>query len=671
MARLAAHHLAYLRAVAEGLPRAQAAARYLGSEPDAGAVALRRQHLALVEQVRALARRSGDRRWRLIGLELRPRGRASLVPTAPAGSGAGLPAPPDDIPPALEEWAEAMGVAEFSHAEQLALYQEAFAVDRLAQRQTRLRHLQLDALRALAQHPGLQAPQPHDRLDDWFEPGQSRRLMASGLLLLQDLVALVQAGGRWWHSIPRVGQTKAGRIVAHLETLLPGATRTRGNPALALARHGMAEAVAGRSPSAGASSWSDASLPWATPAPGGGLPHGHRPALPGTAEQRVNPPAPGQPGTRAKLANAPPSIEVASASARDARLQFSLPAGLAGQRNLATDVHAVRAWIAARAGSSATVKSYRRELGRFLLFLEQRSQHLAGCRVDDCLAYTALLQNVPPDWTGRRASALQGTLWSPFAGPLSARSQHHARVVVGACFTWLVAAGYLEGNPWQLVNRRTGDDPRRDELASRAFTPETWQAVLTQLQAQACGKAGAARMAFLLPFLEATGLRAAELLGARLGDLQQQHGQWWLQVHGKGQRNRVLPLPPQAERALAGYLGTRGLDWSAVHKRPALPVLASLTAPDQPISYNVLYRQMKAWVSKALTGTALGWADKVAAERASLHWLRHTCGTRALERGVPLDVVGQLLGHADPRTTARYTRAQQRRVAEELGRAFG
>jgi site-specific recombinase XerD len=80
---------------------------------------------------------------------------------------------------------------------------------------------------------------------------------------------------------------------------------------------------------------------------------------------------------------------------------------------------------------------------------------------------------------------------------------------------------------------------------------------------------------------------------------------------------------------------------------------------------------MKSWLNKAIDGSDLSWGEKVAAARASPHWLRHTCGTRALERGVPLDVVGQLLGHADPRTTAKYTRAQLRRVSEELEKAFG
>jgi integrase len=54
-----------------------------------------------------------------------------------------------------------------------------------------------------------------------------------------------------------------------------------------------------------------------------------------------------------------------------------------------------------------------------------------------------------------------------------------------------------------------------------------------------------------------------------------------------------------------------------------------------------------------------------------VHWLRHTCGTRALERGTPLEVLQAQLGHADPRTTMRYARAQLQRVQDGMERAFG
>ena len=56
---------------------------------------------------------------------------------------------------------------------------------------------------------------------------------------------------------------------------------------------------------------------------------------------------------------------------------------------------------------------------------------------------------------------------------------------------------------------------------------------------------------------------------------------------------------------------------------------------------------------------------------ATTHWLRHTFGTRAIAREVPLDVIQAQMGHASIQTTtAIYGRAPMRRRADELGKAF-
>jgi hypothetical protein len=105
--RLGPHHFAYLRSVAEGLPREDAARRYLGMIHGHELVTLHRQ---LVDHLRALARRAGDSRWRLIGLEL---GTRSATPRKPSS-------------PSLHDWAEAEGLGDWSHAELLEMYQQRF-----------------------------------------------------------------------------------------------------------------------------------------------------------------------------------------------------------------------------------------------------------------------------------------------------------------------------------------------------------------------------------------------------------------------------------------------------------------------------------------------------------------------------------------------------------------
>ena len=58
--------------------------------------------------------------------------------------------------------------------------------------------------------------------------------------------------------------------------------------------------------------------------------------------------------------------------------------------------------------------------------------------------------------------------------------------------------------------------------------------------------------------------------------------------------------------------------------------------------------------------------------KASTHWLRHTFGTRAIAKEVPLDVIQAQMGHASIQTTtAIYGRAPMRRRIDEMDRAFG
>ena len=59
-------------------------------------------------------------------------------------------------------------------------------------------------------------------------------------------------------------------------------------------------------------------------------------------------------------------------------------------------------------------------------------------------------------------------------------------------------------------------------------------------------------------------------------------------------------------------------------------------------------------------------AERAGIERkVSCHWFRHAAATHALERGAPLPLVSQTLGHANLATTGRYLHV---RPAESMGK---
>ena len=167
------------------------------------------------------------------------------------------------------------------------------------------------------------------------------------------------------------------------------------------------------------------------------------------------------------------------------------------------------------------------------------------------------------------------------------------------------------------------------------------------------------------------GLRSAELLGARLEDFSHESEGWVLQVRGKGAKNRIAAVPGQAVDALQAYMASRGM--ANIENAPSgVPLLASVKDPLAPIGYQALYEHVKGWMTKALRNSDLVLAERDKLAGATTHWLRHTFGTRAIARQVPLDVIQAQMGHASIQTTtAIYGRAPIKRRVDELGKAFG
>lgn len=213
--RLGPQYFAYLRAWVEGVDQAEAARRYLDL---AHGHALANLHAQVVDQLRALARRRGDTRWRLVGIDVGAKGRA--------------PIPPDRPP--LDLWAAEHGLADFSYDEQLLAYEEAFPVDvgaeRRRRRNARLRERQLQVLSDLEPVAAVAAKES-DPVDAWLSPGLAAQLQRAGYATLGDLARAMRRGDRWYATLKGIGVGKARRVVDQLARLLgPGSTSHAGTP---------------------------------------------------------------------------------------------------------------------------------------------------------------------------------------------------------------------------------------------------------------------------------------------------------------------------------------------------------------------------------------------------------------------------------------------------------
>jgi len=272
-----------------------------------------------------------------------------------------------------------------------------------------------------------------------------------------------------------------------------------------------------------------------------------------------------------------------------------------------------------------------------------------------------------PTPISRRKSKRMAPGWAPFRGQLSVASRRQALTIVASMMGWLVQSRYLVSNPWVLVNVRLGDDPQHDDdVTSRAFTPAAWRVLMDNLQA-APESVSTARLRWICVFGHAVGLRAAELIAATRGQLTQRPGGWTIRVLGKGRRSRTVPVPAVAMKATRAYFVARGLD---LDDAPAgTPLLCSLVS-EEAITYAALNQTFTRFARRAIEASKLPACEKATALRASAHWLRHTYGTRAAEAGVPPDILQENFGHADPRTSSLYYRAQLERRQRAMEDAF-
>lgn len=589
--KLGPHHFAHLRSVAEGLDLVEAAKRFLGVEHghEAGAA-----HRRLVDQVRALARRTGDSAWRLVGVLVKPK----------AGAAASRPT--------LERFIEDRGLDDWSESEVIEMYEAAYpagAADGIARRE-RLRKRQLDLLKRLENAEAI-APKTSDLVDDWFDVGTAQRLRSIGLFSLAHIQLVITDGRQWWRDARGLGVGKARRIEQHLLTLIPNAAAE-----IAMAKRA-------------------------------------KPVF-----QVVTVPA-------ATLPSATAGTDLATVSGpQNSNLII----------NAADDKNALKVWIEAKAGSQQTAKSYEREGRRFLLWLqhERRLQRLAQVTVEDCRAYIAFLQNVPPSWISRQRAAPGEAGWAPFRGPLTSKSVSYAVTVVASWYAFLTRTEYLRADPWQFVNKDFGDevDPA-SLLDTKAITPEAMEQIRAFIEDMP-GAQARERVLFIVDFLAATGLRSTELLKARVKHLQRSDdgAEWLLAVHGKGSKNRIVIVPPTGQKALLRYLASKEIE---LDDAPAeMPFLSKLEDVMEPIGYQSLYVMLKATLGRAVDAAEMPDKVKAKLRGATGHWLRHTFGTSAVAREVPLDVVQNQLGHSSITTTMNvYGKAPIKRRIEELAKAFG
>jgi integrase/recombinase XerC len=233
--------------------------------------------------------------------------------------------------------------------------------------------------------------------------------------------------------------------------------------------------------------------------------------------------------------------------------------------------------------------------------------------------------------------------WLHEQGYAKTSMARHIAAVRSFC-RFLCRQGVLEANPADGLR-----GPRQDKKLPHFLNEKD---IARLLETPAADAPMGRRDRAILETLYSAGLRVAELTGLNVDDVDLDSG--LATVRGKGKRERLALLGPQATAALKLWLTERDL------VEPQLPSQKGVFLNKR--GTRLTTRSVGRLLEKYL---ALAGLDP----RTSPHTLRHSFATHLLDRGADIRSVQELLGHRSLSTTQIYTHVTTHRLRESYQKA--
>jgi site-specific recombinase XerD len=253
--------------------------------------------------------------------------------------------------------------------------------------------------------------------------------------------------------------------------------------------------------------------------------------------------------------------------------------------------------------SKKTLEAYSYHLEKFLTFCKEK-------RLDYWLI------------NGKESKAFRNWLAEMGLSPASVNA------VLSACksfYDFLLDEGLVKGNPFVSRKLRVKEPERKPSFLTDEELAKV-QRAMERLPRHV-------RLAFEVMLW--TGLRVSEVASLRGDDVLIENGKVFLKVRsGKGQKERLVPV---------------------MDKELAKELLRLSKAKGKASLFGVCDGTLKDYAYKVKRASGVNFHS---------HRLRHTLATRLLSKGISLDVVQRILGHASINTTRRYAETLPERVKE-------
>lgn len=275
-----------------------------------------------------------------------------------------------------------------------------------------------------------------------------------------------------------------------------------------------------------------------------------------------------------------------------------------------------------------TIKDYQ----AYLMLEKGLANNTVEAYTRDILKLAAFCQGqnppVPPEEVDREL--LMKFLANPDMGRISSRSQARLHSGIKAFYKYLVLDDQLKANP-----ARNLESPHVENYFPNVLSVEEVERVIEATDRLPRDRQ---RNRAIVETLYSCGLRISELVSLQLRDINLQED--FVRVHGKGNKERIVPIGSHAHEAIDTYIKE---ERSLIAKAKGCENILFLRRNGKPLSrvrvYNIIQE----------LATVAGISKHI-----SPHTFRHSFATHLVNGGADLRVVQDLLGHESITTTEIY-----------------
>lgn len=258
--------------------------------------------------------------------------------------------------------------------------------------------------------------------------------------------------------------------------------------------------------------------------------------------------------------------------------------------------------------SSHSIDAYERDLHRLKMYMGKHGIDIVHATFDD----------------------LQAFVFDVFKEIDSAKTQARLLSGIHSFYRFLLYHHYIEQDPSELLEM-----PRIEKKLPEVLSLEEIDAMIAQID---MSKAEGHRNRAIIEMLYGSGLRVSELVDLRLSNIYRQEG--YMRILGKGNKQRLVPISPEADKQLEYWLEDR----CHLDIKPEAKDIAFLNHYGRQLTRAMIFTIVKRLAQLAgITKTI------------SPHTLRHSFATHLLQNGADLRIIQQLLGHESIVTTEIYT----------------